>query len=91
MVAVKVQYPGVAQSIESDIRNVLSLVSVMAVLPEGLFLDKIAKHMKEELAEECDYQREARCGMKMKSLLSEYPEYHVPAVFPELSTGQVRI
>merc|ERR1712227_670375 len=65
VVAVKVQYPGVAKSIESDIRNVLTLVSVMAVLPEGLFLDKIAKHMKEELAEECDYQREARCGMRM--------------------------
>ena len=88
-VAVKVQYPGVAKSIESDIRNLLSLVSLLAVLPEGLFLDKIAQHMKQELAEECDYLREARCGTRMKSVLSQYPEYHVPTVFPELSTGQV--
>ena len=88
-VAVKVQYPGVARSIDSDIRNLLSLVSVMAVLPEGLFLDKIGRHMKQELAEECDYRREADCGSKMKSVLAGYPEYHVPAVFPGLSSGQV--
>ena len=88
-VAVKVQYPGVAKSIDSDIRNLLSLVSVMAVLPEGLFLDKIGNHMKQELAEECDYRREADCGSRMKSVLAQYPEYQVPAVFPDLSSGQV--
>ena len=50
-VAVKVQYPGVAKSIDSDIRNLMSLISVMAFLPEGLFIDNIAKHMKIELAQ----------------------------------------
>ena len=54
-VAVKVQYPGVAKSIDSDIRNLISLVSMLAILPKGLFLDNIANHMKVELAEECDY------------------------------------
>ena len=88
-VAVKVQYPGVAKSINSDIRNLISLVSVMAVLPEGLFLNKIAEHMKQELADECNYVREGKCGTRMKEVLAQYPEYSVPAVFPELSTGQV--
>ena len=44
--AVKVQYPGVAKSIDSDIRNLLSLLSVAAILPPGLFIDNIAQHMK---------------------------------------------
>ena len=88
-VAVKVQYPGVAKSIDSDIRNVLSLVSMMAMLPKGLFLDKITAHMKVELAEECDYVREAECGRRMREVLAGYPEYYVPVVFPDLSSGQV--
>merc|ERR1719474_1782883 len=48
-VAVKVQYPGVAKSIDSDIRNLLTLMKVLAFLPEGLFVDKIASHMAVEL------------------------------------------
>ena len=88
-VAVKVQYPGVARSIDSDIRNVLALLSMAAVLPKGLFLENIAKHMKVELAEECDYLREAECGRRMREILAVYPEYYVPAVHPALSSGQV--
>ena len=33
-----------------------------------------------ELAQECDYVREAGCGVDMKQLLSNYPEYYVPKV-----------
>ena len=46
-VAVKVQYPGVAKSIDSDISNLMSLLSIVAILPQGLFIDNIAKHMKQ--------------------------------------------
>jgi len=88
-VAVKVQYPGVAKSIDSDIRNLMALLSVLAFLPQGLFIDNIAKHMKLELAQECDYVREAGCGVDMKQLLSNYPEYYVPKVYSELCSGQV--
>jgi len=88
-VAVKVQYPGVAKSIDSDIRNLMSLISVMAFLPDGLFIDNIAKHMSIELAQECDYVREAKCGDTMSRILSQYPEYHVPAVYQDLCTTQV--
>jgi len=88
-VAVKVQYPGVAKSIDSDIRNLMSLISVMAFLPEGLFIDNIAKHMKIELAQECDYEREAKCGATMGKILSQYSEYHVPTVYQNLCSSQV--
>jgi len=90
-VAVKVQYPGVAQAIDSDIQNLLSLISVLAILPPGLFIENIAKHMKVELGQECDYKREGDCGLRMKRILAQYPEYHVPAVYQELSTEQVLV
>ena len=88
-VAVKVQYPGVAKSIDSDIRNLMTLMKVLAFLPEGLFVDKIASHMAVELAQECDYKREALCGQRMKELLAPLPVYNVPTVYPELSATQV--
>ena len=43
-VALKVQYLGVAKSIDSDIRNLISLVSMLAIRPKGLFLDKYPEY-----------------------------------------------
>ena len=34
----------------------------------------------QELAQECDYKREAECGIKMREYLSVYDEYYVPKV-----------
>ena len=88
-VAVKVQYPGVAKSIDSDIRNLMTLMKVLAFLPEGLFVDKIASHMAVELAQECDYKREAICGQRMKELLAPDQVFHVPTVYHDLTSENV--
>ena len=45
--------------------------------------------MRIELAQECDYEREAQCCQRMRDLLGEYPDLYVPKVIPELSTKQV--
>lgn len=42
-VAMKIQYPGVADSIESDIDNVKLLLDYTNLIPEGLYLDKAMK------------------------------------------------
>lgn len=52
-VAVKIQYPGVAESIESDLQNLQTLVNVTNLLPPGLFLDNIIKVASTELTLEC--------------------------------------
>ncbi len=56
-VAVKIQYPGVAGSIGSDIDNLQSVLSFARLLPDGLFVDSIMEYAKKELAQECDYVR----------------------------------
>ena len=73
-VAVKIQYPGVAQGIESDISNLMGLLKVAKILPEGLFIDTVIKHLKVEMAQECDYEREAECCRKMRAVLEPYPQ-----------------
>lgn len=42
-VAMKIQYPGVANSIESDIENVRRLLNYTNLIPKGLFLDSAVK------------------------------------------------
>ncbi|XP_069156096.1 atypical kinase COQ8B, mitochondrial [Procambarus clarkii] len=88
-VAMKIQYPGVAQGIESDINNLISTLSVASILPEGLFVDSIVEVAKKELRWECDYVREAECTKRFSELVKPYPEYYVPEVVSELCTSQV--
>ena len=57
-VVVKVQYPGVAKSINSDIDNLVRLTRFAQVLPPGLYVENAVKVAKKELALECDYSYE---------------------------------
>uniref|UniRef100_A0A8C3F9C7 Coenzyme Q8B n=1 Tax=Chrysemys picta bellii TaxID=8478 RepID=A0A8C3F9C7_CHRPI len=65
-VAMKIQYPGIAQSIRSDVENLLALLRVSAVLPAGLFADNTLQVLQRELEWECDYRREADCARSFR-------------------------
>ena len=89
-VAVKIQYPGVASSIDSDLSNLAILLTASRLLPKGLFLDKTIANARTELAWECDYIREADMGRRFRDLLADEADiYHVPAVISEASGKQV--
>ncbi|XP_043198360.1 atypical kinase COQ8B, mitochondrial-like isoform X2 [Amphibalanus amphitrite] len=89
-VAIKVQYPGVAQGIDSDINNLMAVLNVASILPEGLFIDNLVAVAKRELDWECDYQREAECAVRMRRLVEPHSDkFYVPEVVGELTTGQV--
>jgi aarF domain-containing kinase len=85
-VAVKVQYPGVAQSIDSDLNNLSILLTASKLLPKGLFLDKTIANARTELAWECDYIREAECAKRFHTLLADDTDvFTVPAIIDEAS------
>ena len=89
-VAVKVQYPGVADSIDSDLSNLSILLTASRLLPKGLFLDKTIANARTELAWECDYVREAKMGERFRALLADEKEiFHVPTIISEASGPQV--
>ncbi|CAB3226469.1 unnamed protein product [Arctia plantaginis] len=88
-VAMKVQYPGVAKGINSDIDNLVGVMKVWNIFPKGMFIDNIVEVAKKELAWEVDYIREAECTRKFKKLLAPYPEYFVPDVIDELCAQEV--
>ncbi|KAG2588415.1 protein ABC transporter 1, mitochondrial-like [Panicum virgatum] len=88
-VVMKIQYPGVADSIESDIENVRLLLTYTNLIPKGLFLDRAMKVAKQELARECDYVLEASNQKRYKELLSDSDGYYVPKVIDQLSSKKV--
>ncbi|XP_032173223.1 atypical kinase COQ8A, mitochondrial [Mustela erminea] len=88
-VAMKIQYPGVAQSINSDVNNLMAVLNMSNVLPEGLFPEHLIDVLRRELALECDYQREAACARKFRELLKDHPFFYVPEIVDELCSPHV--
>ncbi|KAM3683219.1 hypothetical protein ACJW31_12G130100 [Castanea mollissima] len=88
-VAMKIQYPGVANSIDSDIENVRLLLDYTNLIPKGLYLDSAMKVAKEELSRECDYELEAANQNRFRNLLSGTEGFYVPLVVDSLSSKKV--
>lgn len=89
-VAIKVQYPGVSTSIDSDLSNLSVLLTASRLLPKGLYLDKTIANARTELAWECDYVREAVAAKRFATLLSdEHNTFAVPAIIDDASSSQV--
>uniref|UniRef100_T1PGY0 ABC1 family n=1 Tax=Musca domestica TaxID=7370 RepID=T1PGY0_MUSDO len=88
-VAVKIQYPGVAKSIESDIDNLVGMLKVWDVFPKGFFIDNLVKVAKRELNWEVDYTREADYTEKFKEMIAPYGEYYAPLVIRDITTSSV--
>ncbi|KAI6050206.1 atypical kinase COQ8A, mitochondrial [Marmota monax] len=88
-VAMKIQYPGVAQSINSDVNNLMTVLNMSNMLPEGLFPEHLIDVLRRELALECDYQREAACARKFRELLKDHPFFYVPEIVDELCSPHV--
>lgn len=83
-VVVKVQYPGVVDSIDLDLNNLLMLLTASSILPAGLFLDKTIANARTELKWECDYIREAQNLVRFRDMIKDDPVFEVPRVFHSL-------
>lgn len=89
-VAVKIQFPGVADSINSDLDNISMLLMASGVLPKGLYLDKTIDNARIELGWECDYERELACGRRYKELLADEGDvFAVPEIHDHASGKHV--
>ncbi|KAG1821390.1 ABC1 family-domain-containing protein [Suillus variegatus] len=83
-VAVKIQFPNIASSIANDLGYVKMILTAGSLLPRGLFLDRTIQVMKDELADECDYSREASFLERYRSpdCLGADARFRVPWVWP---------
>uniref|UniRef100_A0A0K0FY20 Ubiquinone biosynthesis protein coq-8 (inferred by orthology to a C. elegans protein) n=1 Tax=Strongyloides venezuelensis TaxID=75913 RepID=A0A0K0FY20_STRVS len=85
-VAVKIQYPGVSNGIDSDIDNLITVLNFGGLFPKGMFLENFVEVARKELKLECDYERELRAMEKFRELIGDSDDFYVPKSYPELST-----
>lgn len=88
-VAIKVQYPGVADSIDSDVANVAGLLRMSGLLPKGFDLAPYVEEARQQLHAETDYLAEAAHGRQFGALLSGDDRFVVPDILPDWSTKRI--
>lgn len=88
---VKVQYPGLADAIDSDIRTLTNIVRLARLVPKGIELTAIMEEVREMIYREVDYDRELRMTREFSERLADDDRYVVPDVFPEYSTETVLV
>ena len=87
--AIKVQYPGIRESIDADIDNVATLLRVSGLLPRELDIAPLLAEAKRQLADEADYLREGEQMAQFGRLLAEDPTMVVPTLDSEFTTERV--
>lgn len=87
--ALKIQYPGVARSIDADVDNVAALLRLAKLLPVDLDVSGLVAEAKRQLRQEADYRIEAASLRRYRALVADEPALSVPAVHDDLSTQRV--
>jgi predicted unusual protein kinase regulating ubiquinone biosynthesis (AarF/ABC1/UbiB family) len=87
--ALKIQYPGVARSVDSDVDNLASLLRRLDFLPVKLDIESLVAEAKRQLKLETDYDAEARNLERYRRLVGEMPELVVPRVDRSLTTRHI--
>ena len=87
--ALKIQYPGVARSIDSDVDNVAALLHASRILPVEIDVSGIVDEAKRQLRQEADYLAEAANLRRYRELVADEPGLWVPRVHDDLTTRRV--
>jgi len=88
-VAVKVQYPGIAETIEADLGNVALLRRMLKITAPMQDVDALLAELRERVTEELDYRREARNQQMFARYYAGHPTIGVPGIVAELSTRRL--
>jgi predicted unusual protein kinase regulating ubiquinone biosynthesis (AarF/ABC1/UbiB family) len=93
-VVVKVQYPGVEDTVDQDLRNVHTLLQALARLVRDIMRQDfdpsdVYRELEERLHEELDYVHEANNVALFQRMFADDPEVIIPRVYPDLSSRRV--
>lgn len=88
-VAIKIQFPGVRESIDSDLDNLRFLNRTFGMTPRGMEIEPLFEETRRQLHQEADYAREADALETYQALLGDDPDLVVPSVYRDLTTPRV--
>ena len=84
--AIKIQYPGVRQSIDSDVDNVAGLLRLSGLMPKAMDIEPLLRDAKRQLHDEANYIREGNYLHRYGDLLADAPQYRLPRLHADLTT-----
>ena len=87
--AIKIQYPGIRRSIDSDVGNVTTLLRLLKMVPEELEFGPVLDEAKKQLHAEADYQQEAAALIQYAARLADDERFTVPGIVEHLTTPEV--
>ncbi len=87
--ALKVQYPGIDQAVETDLKLLKFILNMSGFVPRGPRFDQIFEEIREMFYQEIDYFREREFGETFYNLLKSDTRYKVPRIYGEFSTRKV--
>ena len=90
-VAVKVQYPGVAEAVEVDLRNLHLILRLVKRMAPGLDVKAVGGEIRERISEELDYELEAQNHRALERAFRGHPFAVVPRVHTGLSGRRVLV
>jgi predicted unusual protein kinase regulating ubiquinone biosynthesis (AarF/ABC1/UbiB family) len=88
-VAVKVQYPGIAETIAAGLRNVALLRRMLRIAAPAQDVDALLTELRDRVGEELDYRREAASQRLMAAYYDGHPIICIPGIIDGLSTRRV--
>jgi predicted unusual protein kinase regulating ubiquinone biosynthesis (AarF/ABC1/UbiB family) len=88
-VAVKVQYPGIEQALETEFRAAGAGVRFARLLMPAGDIDAYVREARERILAECDYRQELGWQQRFAELFREHPVLRVPKAYPEYSSRRV--
>jgi predicted unusual protein kinase regulating ubiquinone biosynthesis (AarF/ABC1/UbiB family) len=88
-IVLKIQYPGVAKSIDSDVDNIASLFKLSGLMPEGIDIQPLLDDAKLQLKDEANYLTEAKYLEAFNEVLGSDDRFVLPELLPDFTTENV--
>ncbi|MEC6815228.1 ABC1 kinase family protein [Photobacterium toruni] len=89
LLALKIQYPGINKSIDSDVNNVATLLNISGLVPKQVDVSELLSEAKKQLHAEADYLLEAQYVKKYQQLLATDSRYVLPNIAEYLTTEHI--
>jgi len=90
-VVLKIQYPGVAEAIDSDLSLVTQMLRLTRAVPQTRDFDEWLDEVRMMMHREVDYPLEAATTQRFHDFLKDDPRFIVPTIYPEYCTGKVLV
>jgi predicted unusual protein kinase regulating ubiquinone biosynthesis (AarF/ABC1/UbiB family) len=87
--ALKIQYPGVRESISSDVDNVAALLRISGLIPKAIDYQPLLEEAKQQLHQEADYLQEAAYIRRYQDLLADSHEFTLTTVHDDFTTANI--